>query len=114
MEQVRSTARNVGISAQKVRLLLDMVRGRSAVEALDVLKFMSNAGAKPVAKVIRTAIANAEETAGLSREDLVVSEIYADEGPTMRRGRAGARGRHKPLLKRSSYITVVLHEREAG
>ena len=113
MDQVSSTARNVGISAQKVRLIVDLVRGRPAVEALNVLKFMPNAAARPVSKLIRTAIANAEETAGFSREDLYVSEVYADEGPTMRRGRVGARGRFKPLLKRSSHITVVLKEKEA-
>ena len=114
MDQVRASAVNVGISAQKVRLLVDLVRGRPAVEALNVLKFMPNAAAKPVAKVIRTAIGNAEETAGFSRDDLYISEIYADEGPTMRRGRVGARGRFKPLLKRSSHITVVLKEKEAA
>lgn len=113
MDQVRASARNVGMSAQKVRLLVDLVRGRPAVEALNILKFMPNAAAKPVAKVIRTAIGNAEETAGFSREDLVISEIYADEGRTMRRGRIGARGRFKPILKRSSHITVVLREKEA-
>jgi large subunit ribosomal protein L22 len=112
MDQVRSSTRNVGIPAQKVRLIVDLVRGRPALEALDMLKFMPNAAAKPVAKTIRTAVANAEETVGLSRDDLIVSEIFADEGPTMRRGRAGARGRYKPLLKRSSHITVVLQERE--
>jgi large subunit ribosomal protein L22 len=111
MDEVRSSARTVGVSAQKVRLIVDLVRGRTAVEALNVLKFMPNAAAKPVGKVIRTAIANAEETAGFSREDLIVSEIYADEGATMRRGRIGARGRFKPILKRSSHITVVLRER---
>jgi large subunit ribosomal protein L22 len=112
MDRVRSSTRNVGIPAQKVRLIVDMVRGRPAVEALNVLKFMPNAAAKPVAKTIRSAVANAEENVGLSREDLIITEIFADEGPTLRRGRAGARGRYKPLLKRSSHITVVLEERE--
>ncbi len=114
MDQVRSSTRNVGIPAQKVRLVMDMVRGRSAVEALNLLKFMPNAAAKPVAKTIRTAIANAEENAGLSRDDLIVLEIYADEGPAIRRGRAGARGRYKPIRKRSAHITVVLEEQEAA
>jgi large subunit ribosomal protein L22 len=111
-DPVRSKTRNVGIPPQKVRLILDMVRGRGAVEALNLLKFMPNAAAKPVAKTIRSAIANAEENSGLSREDLFVSEIFADEGPSLRRGRAGARGRYKPIRKRSSHITVVLLERE--
>ncbi len=112
MERVRSSTRNVGVPAQKVRLVMDLVRGRSAVDALNLLKFVPNAAAKPVAKTIRTAMANAEDVIGLSRDDLIVGEIFADEGPSLRRGRAGARGRYKPIKKRSSHITVVLEERE--
>jgi large subunit ribosomal protein L22 len=114
MDRVRSITRNVGIPPQKVRLVVDMVRGQAAVSALNMLKFMPNAAAKPVAKTIRSAIANAEENSGLSRDDLYVAEIFADEGPSLRRGRAGARGRYKPIIKRSSHITVVLEEREAA
>ena len=67
--------------------------------------------AKPVAKTIESAAANAEENFSLSRDELVVSRIFADEGPTMKRARFGARGRYKPVLKRSSHVTVVLTER---
>ena len=100
------------MSTRKVRLVVDSVRGLGADQALSVLKFMSKAAAVPVAKAIRSAIANAEENQGWARDDLVVSEIKADEGPRRQWRRFGARGRFKPVLKRSSHITVVLSERE--
>jgi large subunit ribosomal protein L22 len=106
--EVRAKARYVPMSAQKVRLVIDQVRGMNADEALRLLGFMPQAAAKPVSKLVRSAIANAEENFGLVREDLYVAKIYADEGPTRRWRRFGARGRFKPLLKRSSHITVVL------
>jgi large subunit ribosomal protein L22 len=100
------------MSAQKVRLVIDQVRGMDADGALDLLSFMPKAAAKPVYKLIRSAIANAEENFGFSRDDLYIAEIYANEGPTRRWRRFGARGRFKPLLKRSSHITVILAEYE--
>lgn len=109
---IRAVARYVPMSPQKVRLVVDLVRGRDAVEALDMLRFTQKAAAEPVRKLVRSAIANAEENFGFSREDLFVSEIYADQGPTRRWRRFGGRGRFKPLRKRSSHITVVLRERE--
>ncbi len=111
-EGIRAVARHVQMSPQKVRLVVDMVRGKGAEEALDVLRFTSKAAARPVAKVIRSAIANAEENFGFEREYLYVAEIYADQGPTRRWRRFGGRGRFKPIKKRSSHITVVLRERE--
>jgi large subunit ribosomal protein L22 len=102
------------MSAQKVRLIVDMVRGRQADDALNMLNFTPNAAARPVAKVLRTAIANAEENFGLNRSELVVTEAYADEGPTRKWRRFGARGRFKPLLRRSSHITIVVAEREGA
>jgi len=114
MDEVRAHVRFVGISAQKVRLVVDLVRGRKADEALSMLAFVPNAAAKPVAKVLRTAIANAEENFGLDREALMVSQAYADEGPTRKWRRFGARGRFKPILRRSSHITIVLTEREGA
>ena len=74
---------------------------------------MPQAAAKSVYKLVRSAIANAEENYGLAREDLYITEIYADEGPTRRWRRFGARGRFKPILKRSSHVTVVLTEQES-
>jgi large subunit ribosomal protein L22 len=107
---VRASARYVPMSPQKVRLVLDMIRGLEAVEALDILQFTNKAASKPVAKLIRSAIASAEENYGIGRDELVVQEIYADKGPPRRWRRFGARGRFKPLLRRSSHITVVLRE----
>lgn len=110
--EVRAIVKYVPMSPRKVRLVIDQVRGMAADEALAILKFTPKAAAKPVAKLIKSAIANAEENYGLSREDLYISQIFADVGPTHKRWKAGARGRVKPRLKRSSHITVVLEEME--
>ncbi len=114
MTEVLAKGKYVGMSAQKVRLIVDLVRGRPADEALSMLKFMPNAAAKPVAKVLRTAIANAEENFGLNRDELVVTQAFADEGPTRKWRRFGARGRFKPQLRRSSHITIIVAEREGA
>jgi large subunit ribosomal protein L22 len=114
MTQVHAQGKYVGMSAQKVRRIVDLVRGRPADDALTMLKFMPNAAARPVAKVLRTAIANAEENFGLSREDLMVATAFADEGPTRKWRRFGARGRFKPVLRRSAHITIVVAEREGA
>ena len=111
-KDIRASARFVPMSAQKVRLVVDLVRGREAVEALEILRFTPNAAARPVSKALNSAIANAEENFGMSQEDLLVSEAYADEGPTRRWRRFGASGRFKPIKRRTSHITVVLRERE--
>ncbi len=110
--EVRATARYVRMSPQKVRLVVDQIRDKDAVEALELLQFMSQAAAKPVYKVLRSAIFNAEENLGLAREDLYVAEAFVDGGPMRRWRRFGARGRFKPLLRRSSHITIVLEEYE--
>lgn len=104
--------KNCGVSAQKARLVVDLVRGRPAVEALTTLKFTNKVAAYHVGKLLASAVANAEENFGLSRDDLFVYQIMADEAPTRKWRRFGARGRFKPLLRRSSHITVVLREKE--
>ncbi|MCD6555088.1 MAG: 50S ribosomal protein L22 [Chloroflexi bacterium] len=110
--EVRAVARYVRMSPQKVRLVADQVRGMGAVDALAVLKHMPQAAARPMYKVIRSAVANAEENIGMDREDLYIAQVTVDGGPMMKRWRAGARGRYKKILKRSSHITVVLSEVE--
>ncbi|HAD07092.1 MAG TPA: 50S ribosomal protein L22 [Anaerolineaceae bacterium] len=100
------------VSAQKVRLVIDLVRGRPAVEALDTLKFVNKGAAGPVRKLLASAVANAEENFGIDRNNLFVYQITADEAPTRKWRRFGARGRFKPILKRASHVTVVLRERE--
>ena len=111
-DDIHATARHVPISAQKVRLVVDTVRGMDVQEALTQLSFMPERAAHPVSKVVASAMANAEENFGISRDDLYIYHIVADEGPTRRWRRFGARGRFKPILHRSSHISVVLRERE--
>ncbi|MBN2550620.1 MAG: 50S ribosomal protein L22 [Anaerolineales bacterium] len=106
-------ARFTPVSAQKVRLVVDMVRGKDVVEALSMLKFTPNHASGPVSKVLASAMANGEENFGVSRDDLFVYRIFADEAPTRKWRRFGARGRFKPWLRRTSHITVILREREA-
>jgi len=110
--EVRAVRKYIRMSAQKVRLVVDLVRGKDVDEALAMLRFTPKAAAKEVAKTISSAVANAEENYGLSPDELCVSQIMADEGPTLKRGRAGARGRYKPILKRSTHLTVVLAEKD--
>lgn len=114
MSDVKAQARYIGISAQKTRLVVDMVRGRNADEALNMLKFTPKTAAKAVYKVVRTAVANAEENFGLNRADLFIKQAYADEGPTRKWRRFGARGRFKPVLRRSAHITVIVAEKEGA
>ena len=111
--EVRAVSKYNRMSPQKVRLVVDLVRGLDVQESLDLLRFTTKAAAKVVAKAIASAAANAEESYGLAIDELYVAQISADEGPTLKRGRAGARGRWKPILKRSAHITVVLAEKEA-
>jgi large subunit ribosomal protein L22 len=106
-------ARFISVSAQKARLVADLVRGKGVVEALSVLKFTPNGAAQPISKVVASAMSNGEENFGVSRDDLYIFRITADEAPTRKWRRFGARGRFKPLLRRSSHITVILRERES-
>ena len=110
--EVRAKARYVRMSPQKVRLVVDQIRDKDVVSALELLQFLPQAAAHPVYKVLRSAVGNAEENLGLAREDLYVSEAYVDGGPVRKWRRFGARGRFKPQLKRSSHITIVLEEYE--
>ena len=109
---IRAKLSNLGVSAQKVRLVVDTVRGKPVVEAINTLKFMTKSAAKPVEKLLVSAVSNAEENFGVSREDLIVYMITADEAPTRKWRRFGARGRFKPVLRRSSHVSVILRERE--
>jgi large subunit ribosomal protein L22 len=109
--QVKAVLKYTGLSAQKVRLVVDEVRGLGADQALARLQLMPQAAARPVFKAVRSAIANAEQNLELSRDDLYVASIAADEAPIRKWRRFGARGRFKPILRRSSHITVVLGSR---
>jgi large subunit ribosomal protein L22 len=109
--EVRAELRYVWQSARKVRLVVDRVRGMDALDALDVLRLLPQRGAESVHKLITSAVANAENNFGMVGEDLYIAEISADDGPIRRWRRFGARGRFKPIQKRSSHIKVVLRER---
>jgi len=113
MQDIRAQLRFLPLSAQKVRLVVDMVRGKDANEALEMLRFVQKRAAGPVRKLLASAVSNAEENFGISRDDLYVATIFADEAPTRRWRRFGARGRFKPILRRTSHVTVILRERSA-
>jgi large subunit ribosomal protein L22 len=108
---VRAENRYVWQSPRKVRLVVDRVRGMDALEALGTLRLMPQRAADPVYKLIHSAVSNAENNFGMAPEDLYIAHISADEGPIRRWRRFGARGRFKPIQKRSSHIRVVLRER---
>lgn len=110
----RATARYQRISPMKARRVLDLVRGKSVSEALAILKYAPQGAAKQVAKVVASAAANAENNFGLDPATLVVSEAYADEGPTMRRYQPRAQGRAFQIRKRTSHITVVVASQKEG
>lgn len=112
MAEARAVNRYVMISPQKLRLVCDQVRGMSAQQALTVLKFMPQKGAEIVSKTMASAVANAENNLDLSRDNLYVASIFADAGPSLKRMKAGARGRYKPRIRRTSHLTVILAERE--
>ena len=101
--EIRAVAKYIRMSPQKVRLVAGLVRGRDVDEALTMLRFTPKAAAKVVGKAIASAAANADEVYGISSDELYVATITADTGPTLKRGRAGARGRYKPILTRAVY-----------
>jgi len=108
--KVRAVAKDVGISPQKVRLVINMVRGKKVDEALTMLSFLPTPTAKAVAKLIKSASANAENNFQMSPADLKITDIHADKGHTLKRFRPQSRGRISPILKRSSHITVFVSE----
>ncbi len=114
--EVRAVARHIPMSPHKMRMVVDVVRGMNAEQALDTLRFMPQRAAEPVYKLIQSAVANAEENYGLEVEELKVNRIYADDGPRKRKapygGRFAGRGRFRPIMRRSSHLTVILVERE--
>ena len=110
--EVRAVAKDTGVSPSKVRLLIDMVRGKKVDEALTILNFASTPTARVVAKVVKSAQANAENNFQMVPSDLKIVNIFADKARTLKRFRPRARGRVSHILKRSSHITVVVAEEE--
>lgn len=112
MTIVRAQAKWLRIGPRKLGLVMEMIRGKNALEALQILRLMPQKGARILGKVIKTAIANAKNNFKLNQETLIVSEIYANKGVTMKRWRARAKGRAFPILKKTSHVTVCVSAKE--
>ena len=111
--EAKAIAKYVRMSPSKLKPVTDLVRGKDLNEALTILKFTPGKGAELVEKVVQSAAANAENNFDMNRDELYVAEVYANQGPTMKRFRAGAQGRASMILKTTSHIGVTLKEREA-
>jgi large subunit ribosomal protein L22 len=109
--ETRAVAKFVGVSPQKVRLIMDEVRGKKVEDALNMLTFTPNSGAAILKKLINSAVANAEQNSGIDVDRLFITKIFADEGPMLKRFQPRAMGRATRILKRSSHLTVVLDEK---
>ena len=109
--EVKATAKTIRHPARKVRIVLDLIRGKDVNEALGILKFTPNHAASDVSKVLKSAIANATHNNQLNAEKLFVKECFANEGATLKRWMPRAKGRATPIMKRTSHITVVVEER---
>jgi large subunit ribosomal protein L22 len=107
-QEVRAEAKWVRVSPRKARLVVEHIRGRSVPEARTVLAFTQRAAAREIEKVLHSAVSNAEANHGLHGDELVVSSVYVDEGPTIKRWRARARGRVARIRKRTCHITIKL------
>ena len=110
--EATATLRFARISARKVKIVADLIRGKKVDEALAIVKFTPKASSEVLEKLLNSAIANAENNHGMNRGNLVVSEIYANQGPTMKRIRAASKGSAARIRKRTSHITIVLKERK--
>lgn len=110
--QSKAIAKTVRIAPRKVRLILDLVRGKEVGEAISILKLTNKRSSPIVEKLVKSAVANAEHNYDMDIENLYISEVYADEGPTLKRFRPRAQGRASKINKRTSHITVVVKEYE--
>lgn len=114
MQQAKASARTVRIASRKVRLVVDLIRGKKIGEAIAILRLTPKAASPVVEKVLKSAIANAEHNYEMNVENLYVSEVFVDEGPTMKRFRPRAQGRASAINKRTSHITLVVSEKKEG
>ena len=111
--EARATLRYARISPRKVGIVCDLIRGKSVAQATAILMTTPKAASELLVKLLKSAAANAENNHEMDPSKLYVSQVLVTPGPTMRRGRASARGRYSPILKRTSHITVVVAEKEA-
>lgn len=112
--EAKASSRFARLTAQKARLVVNLIRGRSVEEALGILEFTPKRGAKLVAKTLKSAVANAEHGQRVDVDALYVKRAYVDEGPTAKRFMPRAHGRATPIFKRTSHITVIVDERRPG
>ena len=110
--EARAIARHIRISPRKARQVIDLIRGKDVEEALAILQLTPKGGSPIVEKVVRSAVANAENNYDMDVDSLYVAECYVDQGPTMKRIKPRARGMANRIRKRTSHITVVLREKE--
>lgn len=110
--EAKAISKYVRISPRKAKLVVNLVRGKDTNEALALLKFTPKKGAEIIEKVVQSAVANAENNLDLDKDNLYISEIYANEGPKMKRHRPRAQGRAFPIIKRTCHISVVVKEKE--
>lgn len=110
--EAKAIAKYVRIAPRKVNVVADLIRGKNVEEAIAILKFTPKRGARVLEKVVKSALANAENNFDMDRDNLYVAQAYANDGPTLKRWRAGGRGRAFKILKRSSHVGVVLREKE--
>ena len=110
-KQAKATLKYSRISARKVKIVIDLIRGKDVDEALAIIKFTPKAASEIVEKLLKSAIANAENNHDMRRESLYISEIYANQGPTLKRIRPAAKGSAVRIRKRTSHLTIVLKER---
>lgn len=110
--EAKAVAKYVRMSPIKLKPIADLVRGKDLNESLNILKFTPGKGSEIVEKVVQSAAANAENNFDMNPDNLYVAEISANQGPTMKRFRAGAQGRASMILKRSSHVAVTLKERD--
>ena len=112
--EAKAVAKTVRIAARKVRLVADLIRGKQVGEAVAILRLTPKAASPVVEKVLKSAIANAEHNYEMDVNNLVVSEAYVNEGPTLKRFRPRAQGRASAINKRTSHITIVVSEKKEG
>ncbi|NTW70703.1 MAG: 50S ribosomal protein L22 [Eubacteriaceae bacterium] len=110
--EAKAIAKHVRVSPRKAKLVVDLIRGKSVGEAMNILSLIPNKSARVIEKVVKSAAANAENNFEMDPRKLFVSEIAANQGPTLKRFRAGSMGRASVIKKRSSHIAVVLKEKE--
>ncbi|SDF41080.1 50S ribosomal protein L22 [Sporomusa acidovorans] len=109
--EAKAIARHIRIAPRKIRIVIDLIRGKNVGEAFAILKYTPKVGAEVVEKVLKSAVANAEHNYDLNTDALYVSQAFVDQGPTLKRIHPRSRGQAFKILKRTSHVTLVVKER---